>query len=277
MTADDAPRNTWYDYKGSTTPYDMLFEAQREIGEIEGIFISWLARQSTCEYMLWNQLVELYQHNEIKETDSPYSRRGVELHNLLASGATEPVDPVGEQGNHWRAPDSLHQYQAERLASPYNGRVTEYSLMGEIDGLKVRGTMDAFELMTGTVIEIKTRAKPTIPYYHEKKNKMQVLGYYFLLEEYDTSLNCPDFPVEALSDRAKIEYYYQEDSSLLGLLIIHLPYERDRFFNTMRYFKQFWTGERPPRYSFKYCRYCTFKESCFFYQKYYREDFKKNR
>ena len=83
-------------------------------------------------------------------------------------------------------------------------------------------------------------------------------------------MNNESFPVEKLSEYAKLKYFYQETGELLGEYIIHVPYEKQRFLRNIQSYKEFWMGDRKPRFSLKYCYFCNYKESCFFYKKYYR-------
>lgn len=268
------PRITWYDYKSKTTPYQMFFKAIDGMGEgVQGIFTTWLAKQTTCEYMLWNYILDFYETGEVVQEDTEFSAKGNEIHNLLAFGTTDSLMEKYRDGKsylQWRNPDELHKYQQQRLSSIYNGKITEYALVGDISGLKIRGTFDALELDSGTLIEIKTRARPTLPYVHERKNKMQLLTYYFLTKNYNKALNEPGFPVDKLSDYAKIQYYHQADQRLLGEIIIHVPYEAERYLKAIEYFKEFWFGKRRPTFSLKYCIYCRFTNSCYYYKKFYR-------
>jgi hypothetical protein len=268
------PRITWYDYKGKKTPYQMFFEALEAMGEgVQGIFTTWLAKQTTCEYMLWNYILDFFETGDVVHEDTEFSARGNEIHNELAFGTSEsPTEQYRTGGGYmqWHSLDALHKYQQQRLDAVHDGKITEYSVVGEISGLKVRGTFDALELASGTLIEVKTRARPTIPYVHERKNKMQVLTYYSLLKNYNKELNDPNFPVEKLSEYAKVRYYHQEDQRLLGELVIHVPYEIERFLKAIEYFKEFWFGKRRPVFSLKYCIYCRFTNSCYYYKKFYR-------
>lgn len=268
------PRNTWFDFKGKSTPYAMFLEALAGAGEaIPGIFVSWIARQSTCEYMLWNYILEFHETREIVQENTIYSKRGDELHNELAFGSIEsPLEEFkdGTASLQWRNETTLREYQANRLASIHDGKITEYSLVGEICGLKIRGTLDAFDLATGNIIEYKTRAKPTIAYLHEKKNKLQALCYHYLIKTYNTALNHPGFPVSALSDHVRVIYLYQETGAMIGEQVIHVPYESYRFQRTMESFKEFWTGKRKPSFSLQYCFLCKYKERCYFHKRFYK-------
>lgn len=275
MVKKKLPRNTWYDRE--LPPIEMLFEALDAWGDdVKGIFTTWLAKQITCEFMVWHQVEELYTTHQVTQTESKYSIRGNLLHNKLAFGQEEsPHQNDGPSNPQWRNHDKLKEYQQERLQNPHENKITEYSLTGEIEGLKVRGTFDAFELETGKLLEYKTRAKPTIPYFHERKNKMQLMTYYSLLKDYNKEWNNKDFPVETLSDYAKLQYVYQETEELLGEYIIHVPYEKQRFLKNIRSFKEFWMGERRPKFSLKYCYFCIYKEQCYFYKRYYRTNTRK--
>ncbi|MEX2681134.1 MAG: hypothetical protein Q6373_006010 [Candidatus Sigynarchaeota archaeon] len=269
------PRITWYDYRGKKTPYQMFMEAIESMGEgVKGIFTTWLAKQTTCEYMLWNYIVDFYETGDVVQEDTEFSAKGNEIHNLLAFGTTESLMEKYRDGKsylQWRNFEELHRYQQQRLSSTYKGKITEYALVGEITGLKVRGTFDALDLDSGMLIEIKTRARPTLPYVHERKNKMQLLTYYFLVKNYNKELNDPGFPVHKLSDYAKIQYYHQTDQRLLGEIVIHVPYEAERYLKAIDYFKEFWMGKRRPTFSLKYCIYCRFTNSCYYHKKFYRQ------
>nr|MDO8113432.1 hypothetical protein [Candidatus Sigynarchaeota archaeon] len=201
------------------------------------------------------------------------------MHNELAFGTkTSPLVDEFRKGNsflQWRSIEDLNKYQQNRLASIHDGKITEYSMLGEIAGLKVRGTFDAFDLASGTLLEFKTRARPTIPYFHEKKNKMQLLTYYFLVKNYNKELNCKDLPVEKLSEYAKIQYISQADHRLLGELVIHVPYETERYMKMMKFYKEFWLGTRRPAFSLKYCVFCKFQANCYFHKKFYHPGFYK--
>nr|MDO8115003.1 hypothetical protein [Candidatus Sigynarchaeota archaeon] len=78
------PRITWFDYKGIKTPYEMFFEGLDAMGEkVQGIFATWLAKQATCEYMLWNYILDFYETGEVVQEDTTYSVVGNEMHNEL--------------------------------------------------------------------------------------------------------------------------------------------------------------------------------------------------
>ncbi|MFX0098929.1 MAG: PD-(D/E)XK nuclease family protein [Candidatus Hodarchaeota archaeon] len=272
------PKNTWFDREFS--PIEMLYEALDIWGEnVQGIFTTWLAKQTTCEFMVWHQVEELYTTHQVTQKESKYSIKGNLLHNRLAFGTDEsPINEFsdGPSFPQWKNFDNLKEYQGNRLQNVHDNKITEYSLAGEIEGLKIRGTFDAFELETGTLLEYKTRAKPTIPYIHERKNKMQLLIYYFLLKDYNKELNNENFPVDTLSDYAKLKYFYQETEELLGEYVIHVPYEKQRFLKSIRSYKEFWMGERKPRFNLKYCFYCIYKEQCYYHNRYYRTNSRRN-
>ncbi|NMC04143.1 MAG: hypothetical protein GYA24_02970, partial [Candidatus Lokiarchaeota archaeon] len=139
LTMTHLPRITWYDYKGKKTPYQIFFEALDAMGEgVQGIFTTWLAKQTTCEYMLWNYIVDFYETGEVVQEDTEFSARGNEIHNLLAFGTTDSLMERFRDGKsylQWRDLDALRTYQQQRLASTYNGRITEYALVGDIAGL----------------------------------------------------------------------------------------------------------------------------------------------
>ena len=88
------PKNTWLDYQNRITPYEMLLDAIEANNEVNGIYVSWIAKQSTCEYMLWNQLIDFYEHNEIKEEKSiirPISIRATVLTMFSISSPETPA------------------------------------------------------------------------------------------------------------------------------------------------------------------------------------------
>jgi hypothetical protein len=274
----ELPRITWFDYvPRGITPYNMFMEALDAIGEkVNGIFATWLAKQSTFEYMLWNYIVDFYETQELILEDTTYSLKGNEMHNELAFGsAISPLDEFrdGNSFLQWQDLDHLKSYQQNRLNDVHDGKITEYSMIGEIAGLKIRGTFDALDVESGTLLEFKTRARPTIPYFHERRNKMQLLTYYYLVKNYDLAQNDTDFPASRLSDYAKIQYLYQKDSSLLGELVIHVPYESTRYFKIIEYFKEFWFGQRRPTFSLKYCTLCKFCNRCFYFKRFYRSNY----
>ncbi len=278
-------KNTWYDHKGRS-PFSILCDAQDVIGDgVHGVYASWLATQVSCEYMVWLDLIEFYKtkkvfRGESDDSVSEFSVRGNEIHNQLAFGMadnplTDFYDSNG-RGLQFANNNVLKRYQQQRVENLERGKVTEYSLCGTIEGLEVRGTMDAFDLSTGTIVEIKTRSKPTFPYFNERKNKFQVLAYYFLVKHYDTARNFDGFPAGDLSDYAKVQYYNQDDDTFMGELVIHVPYEAPRFFHVLRRFTEFWMGKRPPNYSLNHCKFCRHAASaCYFYKRFYRMDFKK--
>nr|MDO8119391.1 PD-(D/E)XK nuclease family protein [Candidatus Sigynarchaeota archaeon] len=233
----------------------------------------------------WLDLVEFHRTGNVFKAESDlelskYSERGNQLHNKLAFGTIEnPLtafyDSSG-RGLQFSNYDMLRKYQEQRLGDSCGGKVTEYSLCGTIDSLEVRGTMDAFDLSTGTILEIKTRSKATFPYFSEKKHKFQVLVYYFLVKNYDTTKNFDGFPADYLSDYVKVQYYSQDNDGFMGELVIHIPYEMPRFKHILKSFADFWLGTRPPFYSLKQCKFCRYAASaCYFYKRFYRHDFKR--
>jgi hypothetical protein len=235
---------------------------------VHGVFTTWIARQSTCEYMVWNDLLDFHEMGEVESAETPASLRGTALHNLLAYGTEDdPLvefrDPATGHFLQWRDAETLRAYQANRLQNPRDDRVTEYSLCGQISGLQVRGTLDAFDLESGSILEYKTRARPTIPYAQERKNRIQSMVYYYLVKNYDKIVNDPDFPSGSISDYVKIQYFYQSDCRLLGEYVVHVPYEAYRFLQYIDSIKAFWQGFRPPTFNLAACPSCRHNTTCY--------------
>ena len=196
----------------------MFLQALDVWGEhVTGIFATWIAKQITCEYQLWNYILDFHESKEIIHENTPYSIRGNEIHNQLAFGTKEYA---------------LNQSRLSRF------------------------------LVT---------VRPTFPYFHERKNKMQIMTYFALLSNYDTTLNVPDFPTNTISEYARIKYIHQETMNFMGDYVIHVPYELPRFMRIINSFKEYWHGMRRPNFSLRYCRYCKYKQACYYYKRYYKE------